>query len=132
MKGDTETEFYKDKGQLLKNKMTLTMIEDKKLVKKLEETMFEDPLKHIASLKADCMLNGRCPICSMILPCIHFANLDEIIERGWFRQEEWDRLNPDMKKTMTNLKQELITLDWDKPLSMIDNRRDINMYEGMD
>ena len=95
-KRDVEAEFYKDKGLIVSNKLTMTQIKDKELVKKIEETWFEDPFKNLASFRADCMLNGRCPTCTMMLPCNHFEDLDQIIERGWFKQVEWDRLSHDL------------------------------------
>lgn len=58
-------------------------------------------------MRADCMLTGRCPVCTMILPCSHFDSLDKMIEKGWFTQQQWDTLPHKIRGVMTNLKKEI-------------------------
>jgi hypothetical protein len=39
----------------------------------VEQDYRENAIASIAKLKVSCILNGRCPQCTLILPCKHFS-----------------------------------------------------------
>lgn len=84
--------FYKNASIELQGNLNFTYLADQKKIRLLEEGWCEDAPSNRAILKADCMLSSRCPICTMVLPCKHFENVDAIIDNGWFSQDEWEHM----------------------------------------
>ena len=80
-------------------------------------------------MRADCMLTGRCPTCTMILPCQHFEDIESIVDRGWFPQKQWDSLPQTTQTVMIDLKKELS--GGFKAIGLVDNKRDLSRLHGM-
>lgn len=62
-----------------------------------------------ALIRADCILAGRCPLCTMLMPCPkkHFETVKSFIENGWFTTAEWESLPKEKRAEFEALKKEL-------------------------
>lgn len=80
-------------------------------------------------MRADCMLTGRCPTCTSVLPCEHFEDMESIIKNGWFPKIQWDCLPTNMQEIMINLKKELSGSSTEG--SLIIMKRDLTQLQGM-
>jgi len=112
----------------MQKKLMKTSLNSDKLIQQFEISWHDNALKNLALMKHDCMLSGRCPVCTMVLPCSHFANLEKIIEKGWFTQQQWVSLPHKMRNVMVNLKKEL---SGKEDCEMIDSKRDLSRLQGM-
>ena len=73
---------------------------------KLEEERLVRLMKAGANLKSDLLVDARCPLCTLKIPCKHFESEYDIFKkRGkFFKKQEWNIMSQDHRNAIIKMK----------------------------
>jgi hypothetical protein len=70
--------------------LALTHLSNFGIVQKMEELRFDRLAKSSAQVKSKCLTQGRCPKCTLKIPCKHYSSAEEMFSRGKiYKKHEW-------------------------------------------
>ena len=70
--------------------LALTHLTNNGILQKLEEMRLERLSKNSAKVKTKCLISGRCPKCTLSMPCKHYESTEQLFSHGkLFSKQEW-------------------------------------------
>ena len=102
----TNSNQFLNMQQIEKNNMiSLTHLSNEGIVAKLEEQRFERLKKAASNLKSQALCDGRCPLCTLPVPCKHFTSETQMYQQRQklFKTHEWGLLSQDNRNALIKL-----------------------------
>jgi hypothetical protein len=86
--------------------LRMTHLSEADIMTKLEEERLIRLHKAASNLKSNLIAEGRCPMCTLTLPCKHFKDKMEMFSQRakFFKKVEWGLLSDNNRKNMIKLK----------------------------
>jgi len=85
--------------------LSITHLTNEGIVEKLEEQRFDRLAKQSAHIKTQSLMNGRCPKCTLKLPCKHYESTEQLTKVGkLFKRNEWNSMNKEHRDAMIKFK----------------------------
>lgn len=81
---------WKTEAETADKCLALTHLTNTGILNKLEEMRLERLAKNSAKVKQQSLTSGRCPKCTLKMPCKHYESAEQLFSRGkLFRKQEW-------------------------------------------
>ena len=84
----------------------MTHLTEKEILEKLESERLMRLWQAGANLKSDLVVDSRCPLCTLKIPCKHFKDEFELFNaRGkFFKKQEWQLMSQDHRNAIIKMK----------------------------